>query len=550
MRRKLFFSIFVPTLLLLAMVATYTNAATPTAEPKGNLVIITHTFGGENWLSPLKPSTQAYISQCMYNNLLERSNETGELIAGDGSLAKRFEMSGDMRTFTFELEKGVPWHGGWGEVTAEDVKFSFDLAVSEGSTNDAAGLYRRYLDRIEIPDPYTVIIRTKVPAWDLQHLLTSTFQQLAIVCKKYVEKVGIEEAGLNPIGSGPFKFVEHLYGDHIKFEAVENHWYKTPRVKYLIWRKIPDVATRLAMLKAGEAHLTQIVYDQIEEARRAGLKVKAVKNSGQLVLLMFGQVLKPAYKPEERPPWAQGEEYWNIDSPAYKVRKALSLAVNRQEIVDTMLYGYGSVKGCSVPAFWPEHPGFDPALKPDAYDPGKAKKLLHEAGYANLKDLVVTMSLTPHGGRPFNKPVAEAVAMMWEKLGITVKTRMESDYPSLIKSTADRTATFAWMWPAPIMADAFTLLNYVTHSDSYASWTGESPELDRLMEKVRESTVLKERFDGQKAIFKYLYEHVPSFPIAYVANLYAMAPNLQWPNKAGAMSGNNLHNFELMYFKE
>ena len=517
------------------------------AMPKGEIVIATHTFGSEDWLGPMRSSTENYISMAIYNSLLTRDNKTGQITAGQGGLAQAFEMTEDAMTFTFELAKGAQFHDGWGEVTAEDVKYSFELSMLDASTNDAAGVFRDSIKSIEIVNPHKLVVHMKTPGWDFANYLTSSFQYQAIVCKKYVEKVGKEQAGRHPIGSNSFKFKEHAFGDHITVEAVENHWYKTPEVKNITWKKVPEPATRLAMLKAGEAHLTQIVYDQIKEAEQAGLTVKPMTGVTQPAVHLFGQYLNATYKPEERPPWAKGE-WWDLNSPAYKVRRALSLAIDREAIVKSVLHGYGTTEGATAFAFFPGSPGFNTAAKVDPYDPDKATKLLKEAGYARPSDLEVTADLTPHAARPYNKPIMEAVAMMWESLGIKVKTRMATDYPSLMGDTADRHATYSWCYAAPYMGSAYSLLKMLTSSTDYLSYVGESPELDKLMSDIHTAKTITARTQAHAAVAKYLDVHVPTITVCYAANLYATAPNLVWPNKPG-QAGVLMHNFEYMHFK-
>jgi len=161
----------------------------------------------------------------------------------------------------------------------------------------------------------------------------------------------------------------------------------------------------------------------------------------------------------------------------------------------------------------------------------------------------VEADLTPHAARPYNKPIMEAVAMMWESLGIKVKTRMATDYPSLMGDTVARHATYAWSWPVPFLGPAVGLLKMLGLTTGYISYVGESPEFNKLVDDILTAQALPERTKAHAAAFKYLYEHIPTIPLCYASNLYGMSPNLVWPDKPG-QAGVIMHNFEYMYFKK
>ncbi len=543
----------VTTILLMVTLATILGFAGGQEEKSkqaqgSHLVVVVPDMGSEYWLTPLTRTTEGFFAMTIYDSLLTRSNESGEIVAGKGGVAKSYEFSQDMKTLTFELFKGIPFHEGWGELTAEDVKYSVELIISEESRNDAAGAFRTDIASIEIINPYKIVFHLREPGWDILDRLTSEFQYLPIVSKKYVETKGREEAGRHPIGTGSFKFKEHVFGDHLTVDAVQKHWYMTPKLKSITWRKVPDAATRLAMLKTGEAQLTQIVYDQIAEVKQAKLQVKPMMGVTFMSVFYLGQYLHPKYAAEDTPPWAQGN-WWEKDSPAYKVRKALSLAINRQAIVDHVLQGYATLEGAAVAPFFPNSMGHDPNKKVPPYDPKLALQLLREAGYQDPKDLVVLADLTPHSARPFNKPVMEAIVGMWEELGITVKTQTSTDYPSFQGKFADRSAHYAWAASAPKYHRGFAFLSLVAGEDSYLVQYSEAPELTRLIREGKAATTLEELTANSDALNDYLYENEVVSSICLTANLFAASTNLVWPNKPG-QSGVIIHNYQYMYFEE
>ena len=121
------------TFVVLALpLAAVCSAAMPASKPEGTLTVAVATFGNERWLPHLYVGAEDVVLKPMYENLLSRDPKTGELIP---LLAERWEMLDGGRAWRFHLRKGVPFHGGQGEMTAEDVKFTFATLAKEGSAN-------------------------------------------------------------------------------------------------------------------------------------------------------------------------------------------------------------------------------------------------------------------------------------------------------------------------------------------------------------------------------------------------------------------------------
>src|SRR5262245_17532729 len=121
--------------VLTVVLAVVSPAATPTSRPEGTLTVAVATFGNERWLPHLYPGAEDVVLKPMMENLLSRDVKTGELIP---LLAEHWEVLAGGRAWKFQLRKGVPFQGGWGEVTAEDVKYTFTAIAQEGSANGLA----------------------------------------------------------------------------------------------------------------------------------------------------------------------------------------------------------------------------------------------------------------------------------------------------------------------------------------------------------------------------------------------------------------------------
>ena len=182
-----------------------------------------------------------------------------------------------------------------------------------------------------------------------------------VVPKKYVEKVGDDGFKNAPIGAGPYKFVSSNPGIDVVFEAFEQFWRKTPSVKRLVFKMIPDEATRLAALKAGEVDIVYSIRGELgEELRRTP-----------------GLTLKPAVL--QAPFFVYFPDQWDPKSPWHdeRVRRAASLAIDRKGINDAITLGYSRITGSTIPETFDFY--WQPPLP--AHDPAKAKQLLAEAGY-------------------------------------------------------------------------------------------------------------------------------------------------------------------------
>ena len=128
----------------------------------------------------------------------------------------------------------MKFHENWGEMTAEDVKFTVEQNMKPDAQGGSAPFFRAHLDRIETPDKHTVVMHFKERVWEVPSQFTQFVGYQNTTSKKHIETVGEEKAALHPIGTGPYRHVEGRQGDYHRFEAVPNHWRKTPAFKELV----------------------------------------------------------------------------------------------------------------------------------------------------------------------------------------------------------------------------------------------------------------------------------------------------------------------------
>src|SRR5262245_42144056 len=187
------------------------------------------------------------------------------------SLAESWSMAKDGLAYEFVLRKGVKFHNG-DPVTAEDVKFSLERYRGGASTT-----LKERVAGVDVVDPLHVRIRLKKPWPDFMTFYATPATGAAwVVPKKYVERVGEDGFKKAPIGAGPYRFVSFNPGVELVLEANESYWRKTPSVKRLVFRSVPDDTTRLAMLKRGEADIAYSIRGPLAEElkRTPGLTLK------------------------------------------------------------------------------------------------------------------------------------------------------------------------------------------------------------------------------------------------------------------------------------
>ncbi|OLD37019.1 MAG: hypothetical protein AUI57_12480 [Candidatus Rokubacteria bacterium 13_1_40CM_2_68_8] len=272
------------------------------------------------------------------------------------SLAESWSVSPDGLTYEFVLRKGVRFHNG-DPVTAEDAKFSF-----ERYRGVSAKILKEKVAAIETPDPGRIRFRLKQPWPDFMTFYATPATGASwVVPKAYVERVGEDGFKKAPVGAGPYRFVSSTPGIELVLEAVDGYWRKTPSVKRLVFKSVPDPATRLVMLKRGDADVSYALSGELggEVRRTAGL------------------TLKPT--PFTSTHWVLFADQWETSSPWHdrRVRLAATLSVDRQAINQAESLGFSKITGSIIPTSFDFY--WQPPVHP--FDPARARQLLAEAGY-------------------------------------------------------------------------------------------------------------------------------------------------------------------------
>jgi peptide/nickel transport system substrate-binding protein len=532
MRPRLSIASLLVTALLWAAFVTVPREARAQA-PSGTLTVAVATFGNERWLPHLYVGAEDVVLKPMYENLLTRDPKTGDLAP---MLAERWKIADGGRTWTFYLRKGVQFHDGRGELTAEDVRFTFATLARDGSANSLAPEFR-LIKSMEVENPYTLTVRFEKPFVAFGNKVNQgLFASVAFIQSKRQMESGKEDgAERHPVATGPWKFVEHVRGDRIVYEAVENHWRATPHFKRLVFLKVPEPSTRMAMLRAGSVDVIEIGGEYADELRKVGVRTLLMPNVSWLYIILGGQwPTKATYDPKV--PWAQPDT-----ERARKVRLALNLAVDKQAIMQRVLGGLGTSLGSWL--MYPADPWASDALKkPYPYDPAKAKALLAEAGYPGGFD--VTMNLTPWPGRGFLPDVGEAVATYWEKVGIRVKRRPVDRAVFASDFRARAYSGVALAYASPLVApEPWEVLYRAGYTKAALCLFVEHPKLDEYIDRLAVQPSYQERVRIMRdEMGPWLTEYVPGVAIGAAHSIAGLGPKVgDWPVIPGHMG---FHNWE------
>ncbi len=338
-------------MLALALIAP----ARAIAAPEGQLTWAVHFSLAPTFFDPAETSgliTPFMLLYALHDALVKPM--PGKAMAP--SLAESWSVSPDGLVYEFVLRKGTRFHTG-DPVTAEDVKFSF-----ERYRGIFAKLLKERVAAVETPDAGHVRFRLKQPWPDfLLYYGTPATGAAWVVPKAYVEKVGDEAFKKAPVGAGPYRFVSFTPGVELVLEAFDGYWRKTPSVKRLVLKAVTDSATRLAMLKRGDADIGYVFEGEL------GAEVRRTP----------GLTLRPT--PFVSTHWLVFADQWDPKSPWHdrRVRLAANYAVNHEAMNQAETLGFAKITGSIIPSsfafYWqpPQYP----------YDPARARQLLADAGY-------------------------------------------------------------------------------------------------------------------------------------------------------------------------
>ena len=499
------------TLAVACVVAVLTGAAPALAQEKALRVRIGADMTGLDPAKLFNIENQT-ISNHIYNGLVRYEYEKSGGIVPD--LAEKWDLSADGKTYTFYLRKGVKWHKGYGELSADDVKFSYDRVLDPATASRYKGEFK-LVETIEAVDPHTVRIRLKSKYPGFLNKVAG-YNQGFVVSRKAMEKLG-DQYATNPIGTGPFVFDSWSPKNQVILVVNKDYFQGAPKLDRIVFRLIQEETTAEIALQRGEID----VFYALQSAEVIGrlAKVQGITVHRRTANHTINMVLNATYEPLGKP----------------QVRRAIAHAVNLKAMREVFFNG---LKGQPN---WVLTSSFEESAKELTewpYDPEKAKALLREAGYPNGFKLTVT-SLTL---QPYDK-IAVLLADDLRKAGIdsSVQILERAAYLAARGAGTPHVVITAVTGPADPDQPLWNLL----HSSSFPPGlnTARYKGIDELLEAAQLELDRGKRLALYRQIQQKLREDVPVVPLyndmlfaASRAGVKNFAPDPQFTMNAYAVT--------------
>jgi peptide/nickel transport system substrate-binding protein len=394
------------------------------------------------------------IYDALYDGLIGIRTDTAEPYP---RLATSWTPSADKKTWTIQLRQGVKFHNGE-EFDADSVKLTFDKAVALKNFNVARlgpGATCTVVDR------YTVNFTTQNP----YVLLPAIIGAMPVYPAKYYAQVDDAGMAAQPVGCGPYKFVEHVTGGPVTLARFDDYWGKQigeeVGLDKIVFKPYPEDATRVSALEAGEIDMCiNLPPDDAQRLKdKSGFKVSWVPLGQQMVLGMI---------PRADPRFND-----------VRVRQAFNYGVNKQALADNVMKGFAQPEGQLVGK---DGFGHNPDVQPFPYDPELAKKLLADAGFPNGFSVKFQSS---QGRYSKQKEMSEALVGELAKIGVTLDLEIlewgKYVQGVLFDLNSSPVIYIGWNYYPSMDAD-FTIQQYTSRSP-YKFFT--DPKLDDLYDQSR-----------------------------------------------------------------
>lgn len=457
------------------------------------------------------------VSYSVFDTLIRRDflhqAKTGDvrLIPGLAKSWKRISPT----TLELELREGVKFHDGT-EFTADDVLFSFGKERVYGKKAPArrARIFIGDVDRIEKIGPYKIRFVMKAPDPIIEHRLSG--YTAWIVSKAAFEKykqdgeptekwmaAATKKLTWNPVGTGPYKFKEYVAGDKVAFTSNDSYFLGKPAAKTVTFKAVPEVSARLAGLVSGEFDIAvEIPPDQIPVLEKYDDVTPAsviLENSHVITFNTKHPVMKDQ-----------------------KIRQALSLAIDRKKLIDTLWQGKTITPNGNQMAIFGEY--YIKDFPEFAYDPEKAQKLLAESSYDGQ---TVDYRLIPNYYTN-SMEAAQILQEMWKKVGFNMKITPVENWKAI---RAKGVAMYPWSntfrYPEPIGQVNMSWGPGTGIQSKYKFWDG-TPEFNELANVLTSSVDKPERKQAFRRMMEIFQEDVPATILYNPLATYAMRKGVEF----------------------
>ncbi len=461
-----------------------------------------------------------------------------------------WEVSADLRTWTWHLEKGVRWHRNFGEFTAQDLLHSIVKRIEDQSVSAYVRFYQDLSDSegVEVVDDHTVVYNLSAAKLDMWALESADFYH-STLSKAHFDAEGQEGIENNPVGTGPYQYVERVLGSHVLFERVPyDHYRADPDFDEIQILRVPEHSTRLAMILAGEVDIVMLPRDLEPTAINAGMEVIEATIPSVPVYTMFGGnyhddgVIRDGSKREgirEELPYS--DIYHPVTEVPWvhrKVRQALNMAVNRDEILETLFRGQG--EKMAVTFYHPSLPGWnqewvDNLEENYGYNPGRAKELLKEVEDEigqplDWSNTVYLLTIRPE--LPELADLGEAIVNYWQAIGADVDLEVKELSEWRTHYLSGTMGGVAWTDATLRFLDPRILEIIYYSKNNICCHFFERDVIDEIYEKLAPETDLAMRDQFLRDAGNYIYDEYGTLPLFWFPASFTVNPEVvaAYPN--------------------
>ena len=436
-----------------------------------------------------------FVYRNIFDNLVTRDN-AGKIVP---QIATSWKNISDTE-IAFMLRDDVRFHDG-SLLTAEDVAFSINRIIDPKFASPQRAQFGKIVKATATGDhEVRLTLKTTAPA------LLAALTNLSIVPQHVVEKVGNTAFNLQPVGSGPYRFVTWDKGVSVTLARNDDYWGAKGQFATAVFRAVPDASTRLADIQSGTVDAARALTSDQAAQLQGSPNAKA--------LPVLTERLAYIRINPNRPPFDN-----------LQLRQALAYAIDKEGITQGILGGLDKPIGQMVT---PAHFGWNDSIKALPFDPEKAKSLIAAAGKPAKFQLTI--------GAFFDQRVAEAIQQELQDVGFDVEIA-NVDTPTFLqliqKGSADG-PTLAISTSSCACQDADGALYSLFHSGS--SWTiVAKPEIDALLDEAASSLDERKRLADYGKVSDFITTDIPTVPLYQMVSIYGAAKNLEFqptPNES------------------
>ena len=456
----------------------------------------------------------------LYNRLIEFNPTDNSIIP---AIAKSWHVTRDGKMVTFYLRKDIEFHqttyfSPTRTLNGDDVLFSFNRMLDENHQYHpiSGGKYPFFqnaqlvnlIDSIEKINDYT--IRFQLTHSDSSFLANIGGNSAVILSKEYADELvelnTMQEIDMLPIGTGPFKFKQYSSGAFIRYEPHANYWRGKSELKQLVFDITPRDTGRLTKLLAGECDIIAypIAHEKIKQHPNLTLESVTSFNVGY-----FG---------------------FNTSKPPFNdplVRKALSYAINKQAILETVYTGQAEIADGLIPnSSW----AYDSSITSQEYSITKAQALLAEAGYSEGFSMDLWAMPVQRAYNPDAVTMAKLIQADLQKIGVDVEIVFDYEWATFLRKISEgehQSVLLGWSADHPDPDNFFSTLlscaSAITGSNR-TFWCNE--EFDQLIQSALQTSNINRRKAYYSKALKLINEEVPLIPIAHSKRYQARANNI------------------------